>query len=438
MSLSLGMGLAIGMDDEAGSGEGPVVLSQSIFDPATQTGMAGGGDATVLTCAVLFRSLVSGYATHVRFWKSAADVATTRNVGIYDLLGTNLIASGTSVGEPAGPAWITVALTAPVRIEPTRVYVSAVHFPSGQYGAQVGGFTSAVTRGYITALADNDPAAAAGNGRYVVGPALAFPTENFGSPNYWIDVVVAIPEWVDASSTGYAPGSVLTPYAGQMSVTTNDTVVQNTRITGNVVITASNVTFRNCEIIADTLYHTVFITSPYTGTKFVDCTITGNMGAQNGIVGAGTFIRCDLSGFENAISPNGAADIYDCYMHNFGYTPGVDPHYDGIQNDGSSNSKYIHNTIILNQNQTAAIMNDNFFAGLDNIEIAYNYITGGTYPLYVDASKSDTFVVVPGNINIHHNRVGIGQFGYFAFNPGIWGSPTPHDNYDAITGLPID
>lgn len=413
-----------------------IILRQSVFNRSTAVGMTTAGDATANTLGAVMRSLVSGYINGVWFFKTAADVSTSRTVGIYDQGSQVLLASGTSSGEAAGPVWTYVALSAPLRLDPMRRIVPAVLFPTGNYAAQALGFASAVTRGYIEALSDTDPDVGTGNGRFVSGASLAYPNGNFGSTNYWIDIDVSIPEWVDATTSGVAAGSILTPFAGTRTISTNGLTVENERITGDVVITADNVTLRNCEIISQTPFHAVNIGDTLLGVTVVNCTIKGLGTTGNGINGRGNMWRNDISGVENGVNLNGPSDVRDNYIHAF-VKDGADPHYDGVECNGGSNHKVIHNTINLNQSQTTPVMFNNFFSGLSNIEVAYNYITGGGYTLYVDGNLSAVNEVLEATIDIHHNRMGIGAFGYFALNPGVWGSPTPHDNYDAITGLPV-
>lgn len=435
--FKFGLGFNLGVvAGAAGAVTPPSVIQQSIFDH-TQTGMVSAGDTSAYTLGMVFRSMVSGYATEIKFWKTSVDPTTTRTVGIYDDIGNNLIASGTSVAEPAGPGWITVPLTTPVRIDPMRVYVATALFPNGRYAAQAGGFTTAVRRGFLEALADNDPAVETGNGRFVAGATLTYPNSNSNAPNYWVDVTVETPEWVGATNTGVPAGTVLTPYAGNMEVTVNGTVVENLRVTGSITINADNVTVRNCEVIADGAYHLIRVMDTILNAKVVDCKIIGSGQAMNGILGRGTFWRNDISGVSNGIAVIGPSDIRDCYMHSFFYDV-VDPHYDGIECNGGTLQTYIHNTIIVDQGQTSCVMLDNVAAGLSNIEVAYNYLVGAGYVMYCDASFSAVNVVDGPTINIHHNRCGVGFYGYITINPGVFTPPVPHDNYDAITGLPID
>ena len=58
--------------------------------------------------------------------------------------------------------------------------------PAGHYSVSENYFTSATTRGPLTALQNT---AAAPNGVYRYG-ASGFPTTGYNSSNYWVDVVL--------------------------------------------------------------------------------------------------------------------------------------------------------------------------------------------------------------------------------------------------------
>lgn len=415
-----------------------VILKQSLFDRDTQTGMVSAGDSDPLTCGVLLRSMVSGTVTMIWFFKTALDTATSRTVGLYDMFNVSLLGTGTSIAEPAGPAWVGVPLDTPVKVNPMRRIIAAVLFPNGNYAAQAGAFATAKQSGFLEAMADSDPLSGPGNGRYQPGATLALPTENFGEANYWIDIEIEIPQWPNAESTGVPAGTVLTPVSGTITLTENDTIFEDKILTGNLVIAASRCIVRRCKFISGTPYHIIYVQSGENNV-FEDNEIDGLGSSVNGVLGNGSFWRNHIHGVENGINLTAPSDVRDNYLHSFDNTPSGDPHFDGIEVDGGGGHNVIHNTILLSHGQTAALMFNNEFDGLTEIEVSHNYIAGGGYTVYVDDRKSAVNVVDAATIKIHDNRMGSGIFGYFA----IWGENfpppvAPYGNYDATTGLPID
>ena len=63
---------------------------------------------------------------------------------------------------------------------------------------------------------------------------------------------------------------------------------------------------------------------------------------------------------------------------------GSDPHYDSIEVNGGHNIQIVHNTVINEFGQTAAVMLDNYFGGLSDITVKDNYLVGGGYTVYLD------------------------------------------------------
>ena len=82
------------------------------------------------------------------------------------------------------------------------VYVASYLAPAGHYAADCGYFAAAgVDSPPLHALRDG---VSGGNGVYAYGTTSAFPTNTFGSENYWVDVVFA----TGAATSPAAPSSV--------------------------------------------------------------------------------------------------------------------------------------------------------------------------------------------------------------------------------------
>jgi hypothetical protein len=146
-------------------------------------------------------------------------------------------------------------------------------------------------------------------------------------------------EFPNASTTGVRDSVTLTP-SGSITINTAGAVVSGLDITGDVVITAPNVTLVDCKVTG-----TIQIESSGDTVEYVDAIGRNSVNTidinPNGIDGQGalaTILGCDISGSENGIwleSHN--VLIQDNYIHNlFSNTGNPDPHIDGIQVPGSN------------------------------------------------------------------------------------------------------
>ncbi len=141
-------------------------------------------DNSAVELGVRFRSsTTSGYITGLRFYKGPSNTGTHTG-SLWTNTGTRL-STVTFTGE-SGSGWQTATLPAPVPVTANTTYVASYHTNTGFYSANSpGGFTSAVSRGPLTALANGTDGA---NGVYLYGGS-GFPTNTYQSSNYWVDVV---------------------------------------------------------------------------------------------------------------------------------------------------------------------------------------------------------------------------------------------------------
>ena len=96
------------------------------------------------------------------------------------------LASVTFAGEsPSG--WQEATFATPVSVSANTTYVVSYYAPAGHYSVSENYFTSATTRGPLTALQNS---AAEPNGVYRYGSTSGFPTTGYNSSNYWVDVVL--------------------------------------------------------------------------------------------------------------------------------------------------------------------------------------------------------------------------------------------------------
>jgi hypothetical protein len=243
----------------------------------------------------------------------------------------------------------------------------------------------------------------------------------------------------DATNTGVPAGVTLTP-SGGLKITTPGAVISGLNISGTVTIDAPNVTLKDC-IIQGTGWYQVKIEPGISGTTVKNCTINAGGNGTNpyALCGIGdngsnsTFLNNNISNFEHGISlinSGGNGDlIQGNYIHDFFAPSSISPHYDGIEINGpESNVTITGNTIINNQTQTSAIMIDNYFGSISNINVNNNRLVGGAYTIFVDAQFGGGSII---GVKITNNRLGKGQWGYFATNRT---SPALIGNVDDITG----
>jgi hypothetical protein len=141
-------------------------------------------DASV-TLGVKFKSSVSGYVKGVRFYSSDdAVLAPGSYTGqLWSSDGT-LLASGT-FSNVTSSDWQELVFTTPVLISANTTYVASYHTNGTKYVGTIGGFSSSIVNGSLTAP---DNVSSGGNGVYAYGSAASFPGQSVGA-NYWVDVM---------------------------------------------------------------------------------------------------------------------------------------------------------------------------------------------------------------------------------------------------------
>ncbi len=225
----------------------------------------------------------------------------------------------------------------------------------------------------------------------------------------------------DIKSVDICSGTSLTKFTGTYYVTQDNAVISNMEIHGQIVIQAKNVTMSNVKLVANT-WHALWVQDGSTGFTLKDSEIDGGGSSQNGVLGQGTFLRNNIHGVENGIAVTGPSVIRDNYI--YGLQGGPDAHFDGIEINGGHDIDIIHNTVINSHDQAAAVMMNNEFGGLANINVDGNRLVGGGYTVYLDGRKGGG-AVDDASIKITNNQIGDGQWGNFAFydeNPVVYGN----------------
>jgi hypothetical protein len=140
-------------------------------------------DTRALQLGMKFRSSVNGTVTGVRFYKQTGNAGT--HIGqLYNSTG-GLLAQATFVNETAS-GWQQVDFSSPVAITANTTYVISYHSSGGFYSTNDTGFAQAIVNGPLTGLQNGADGL---NGVYRYSDTPAFPSSNYKSSNYWVDVV---------------------------------------------------------------------------------------------------------------------------------------------------------------------------------------------------------------------------------------------------------
>jgi hypothetical protein len=198
----------------------------TVWSTGATPGVVDGGDPNPVELGVRFRSDANGFITSIRFYKSAANTGT--HIGnLWTNTGT-LLATAVFTGESAS-GWQQVDFTTPVPVTAGTTYVASYYVPAGHYSLNMNALNGAgVDNAPLHVLADGVDGA---NGVYAYGASSAFPTNTYGSSNYWVDVVfVTTLSSNPPVVTGFSPanGASNVSPTSAMTVTFNTAMDQST------------------------------------------------------------------------------------------------------------------------------------------------------------------------------------------------------------------
>ncbi len=177
LSLNGGASLSQVTVTVAAASASTTIFTTQVPAGATQT------DGTALELGVKFRTNTAGTITGIRFYKTSGNTGTHTGE-LYSSTGTRL-AQAVFTGETA-TGWQQVLFSTPVAITAGTTYVAAYFSSGGKYTSTTNYFTTAVTNGPISALADGTDGA---NGVYKYSTTPAFPSSTYQKSNYWVDAL---------------------------------------------------------------------------------------------------------------------------------------------------------------------------------------------------------------------------------------------------------
>ncbi len=212
----------------------------------------------------------------------------------------------------------------------------------------------------------------------------------------------------DESTTGVPAGVELTPYTGPSTITVPGTVIDGKLITKPLVIAASahDVTIKNSRIAARG-YWLVLNDAGAKNLQIIDTEMDG-LGDESGdaaIAGENyTLVRVNIHGTVDGLKLGDNVAVQDSYIHDLVLT--ADSHNDGMQSLGSDDVLLRHNTVIMPEGSTSAILLSTGSAdSMRRIVIDNNLLGGGAYTVYGgyeagvdDLSKISDIVIVNNHI----------------------------------------
>ncbi|MEZ0447907.1 DUF4082 domain-containing protein [Cellulomonas sp. ICMP 17802] len=209
-----------------------------------------------------------------------------------------------------------------------------------------------------------------------------------------------------ASTTGVPAGVALTPYTGPSRITQPGTVIDGKLITTTLVIApgADNVTIRNSKIKAEGFW-LILNDGGAKNLQIVDSEFDG-MGntANDSAVGGHNFTmtRVNIHGTVDGLKVGDNVTVQDTYIHDLVVT--ADSHNDGIQSLGSDDTKILHNTIIVGEGATSAIILSTGSAdSMRRVTISGNLVGGGSYAIYGGYQRGTDDLAKVSDISISGN-----------------------------------
>ncbi len=201
----------------------------TIFGGTGSPTTTSANDSAGVELGVKLRVDRTGSITGVRFYKGSGNTGT--HTGSLWSSSGSLLARAVFTNEGA-TGWQSVSFATPVAVSAGTTYIASYYAPNGHYAVTPGGLTSGAGGAPIRALAAGEDGP---NGVFKYAGAPAYPTDTYGSGNYWVDAV-----FTTSGSSDTGPPSIVatTPTAGASGVEPVSTV----RVTFSEAVDPATVT----------------------------------------------------------------------------------------------------------------------------------------------------------------------------------------------------
>lgn len=410
--------VVVGLVVTAPSGARAASTTYSIW-PTTAPAYSTDPERSSVQLGTRFTTSSDGVISAIRFFK--ADATSGPNTGRLWSSNGRLLAS-VDFTTTTGSGWRTAQLTSPVAVTAGSTYVASYTAPRGRYavGARALSPQKPIANQSLTAT----------QGVYTYSTGM--PTSVWRESNYLVDVVFApdtvptatsTPSPTSSSTTTSAPAPTTTstttstpapttatsttttttqpatspvgyPDASTTgakgvtarraggTITTPGTVIANTYVDGQLTIRADNVTLRNVHV--DSKGSTYAVLTYGKNTVIEDTTLqgTGSTLASLAATAGGQFSasRVNAFGAEDGIRLESGSSLRDSYVHDLLKEAGA--HNDAVTADGNTGWEIVHNTIVNDISQTAAVwVGDPRYSPSEGL-LQDNYLGGGGYTIY--------------------------------------------------------
>jgi hypothetical protein len=223
----------------------------------------------------------------------------------------------------------------------------------------------------------------------------------------------------DVETVGVTPGSSLSAVSGTVTLSKAGMVYENKAVTGEIIVTAPNVTIRNVKLINTSEWYAISVKSGGSWDRtdanllvdHVEINMNGHNGVKgiafNGYTARNVFFHngsdCAHAGnivvIEESLCVDGPDINGDGWPDSTSFCNGPD-HFDGFQSDGGDGITIRHNTMRNPCSQTSNILLSSNTSPIRNATITDNLLAGGGYSLYCAGSNDGsrvTNIVATGN-----------------------------------------
>lgn len=210
-----------------------------------------------------------------------------------------------------------------------------------------------------------------------------------------------------ATNTG-AKGSLTSRSAGTIS--NNGTVIENAMISGRITVQADNVVLRNVYIKTNDYYGILVYGK---NLLIEDVTVEGGSTAGIAATSGGQFTarRVNVFGGEDGVRLADNCKLYDSYVHDL--AGGADSHFDSVTADGYTGWEIVHNTILNQNSQTAAVwVGDPRYSPSEGL-LENNLLAGGGYTIYAGHGTGSGIRVINNQFSTRYFPK-CGSYGYLA------------------------
>jgi hypothetical protein len=201
------------------------------------------------------------------------------------------------------------------------------------------------------------------------------------------------------------PAGVALTKSGSVAASRDGQVISGLDITGEINVTAKNVTIKNTRVTGGGDW--VIVMRPGAENLTIeDSELQTPAGTPQDIAcllnignGKPTLLRVDIHDCSAGVSSGGGL-VKDSYIHDMAQKPGLS-HDVGVASNGSGGMSVIHNTIFNQLQQTAAVAFYQDFGTQQNDLVQNNLLGGGGYCIYGGTGQKGA----TSNIRIIDNRL---------------------------------